>query len=158
VTAPAVLQAPGWAELRRLSAEGLPVRLEGLEAMDPGTAAELLAFFLHDPAALGPLEPFAALLTAMVAKREVSLWDLLPGEPQEEIREAFLRALPREQPPCMVCACFPVCQGYAAYAGGCATWLVLLPTLAAAARELARLRTQHSNPSTARGPHVQPPS
>jgi hypothetical protein len=106
---------------------------------------------------MGPVEPFAALLAAMVHKHEVSLWELLlTGPGAEAIRDAYLRALPREQPPCMVCACFPVCQGYGAYSSSCATWLALLPTLAAAARELTRLRTQTSNPSSARGPHVHP--
>jgi hypothetical protein len=133
------------------------VRLEGLEGLDPGVAADLLAFFLHDPAALGAVHPFAALLAALVEKQEVSLWDLqLSGPGAEGIRDAFLRALHREQPPCMVCACFPVCQGYGVYAGGCATWLLLLPTLAGAARELARLRTQLADPNHTRGSHALP--
>jgi hypothetical protein len=110
--------------------------LEALDAMDPARAGELLEFFLHDPSVTDPIEPFAGLLAAMLDRRETALWDRNPAAP----REAFLKDLPLEHPECMVCACFPVCRGYGAWAGSCATWDRVLTSLAGAAWDLARLR------------------
>lgn len=124
-------------ELRRLSLRGAPVTLSGLDRLRAEEASRLLDFFLHDPAATVPLEPFATLLAGLLCRREVSLWDLLrPEVPADD----FLRALPADHPECLACACFPVCQGYATSTGSCATWLPLLQELALAARELGALR------------------
>lgn len=148
----AVLTAGGLEELRVLAARGVPVRLTGLDGLGPAQAAELLAFFLHDPAVTAPVEPFAGLLKALVLKRETALWDLFPREGGE----AFLEALPRNHPECMACACFPICQGYGAWAGSCDTWRCILTGLAKAARDLARLRAQAGpDRPTLRGSHVR---
>lgn len=120
-----------------------------VDALSPAEAVERLAFFLHDPASTTPVEPFAALLAALVHKRETSLWDLRGLDP-----DAFLRALPREHPDCMACACFPLCQGYGAWAGSCETWRSVLTELARAARELRRLRATNAHPSRTGGSHV----
>jgi hypothetical protein len=136
-------RAEFWENLRRHAGTGTPVFLSGLEALDPADAARLVHFFLHEPAVTSPVQPLAALLEAMIQKRELSLWDLHPVEAgAEETQSAFLRALPRDQPACLACACFPICQGYGAWAGNCETWLALLTGLAAAARCLSRLRAQ----------------
>lgn len=120
-----------------------------LDALSPAEARERLAFFLHDPASTVPVEPFAALLAAMLHKRETNLWALQARDP-----EPFLRDLPRDHPACMVCACFPICQGYGALAGSCEIWREVLTGLARAARELRALKP---GPSRRRGPHVQVP-
>jgi len=148
----AAADAPG--ELRRLAASGNPVVLAGLDGLEPGEAGGLLAFFLHDPAVTAPVEPFATLLAAMVHRRGLGLWDLQPGVAQSEAEAGFLRTLPVEQPGCLACSSFPVCQGYGAWAGSCATWRTLLTDLAAAARELGRLRPRQSRRPIQRGTDV----
>jgi hypothetical protein len=138
---------------RRRVAKGEPVTLTGLDRLEPGQAGELLDAFLHDPAATAPIEPFASLLSALVNRQETALWELFPVAGAE----AFLRALPREHPDCMVCPCFPICQGYGAWARSCATWLRLLTGLAGAARELRRLRGRETPArSGQRSPHAPP--
>jgi len=144
---PAVLE-----ELRALAARGLPVSLTGLDALDPAQASGLLEFFLHDPSVTAPIEPFAGLLVDLSRKRETGLWDLFPREGGD----AFLEALPRDHPDCMACACFPICQGYGAWAGSCETWRRILTGLAKAARDLARLRAQAElDRITRRGSHAR---
>ena len=123
--------------------------MNGLDALSPEEACERLAWFLHDAASTTPIEPFATLLSAMLHKRETSLWALRALDP-----EPFLRALPRDHPACMACTCFPICQGYGAFAGSCETWRQVLTGLAAAARELRALK---AGPSRRRGSHVQVP-
>jgi hypothetical protein len=121
------------------------VVLAGLDQLDPAEAARLVHFFLHEPAVASPIEPLAELLKAMLQKREMSLWDLqtVPAE-AAAAQAAFLRALPQAQPACLACACFPVCQGYGAWAGSCEAWLAMLTGLAAAARALSRQRPRPS--------------
>ena len=145
--------AATWEELRRRSALGVPVALTGLDALAPAEAGALLAFFLHDPGARGPIEPFATLLAAMLHKRETGLWDLHAEGPARDAEARFLQTLPADQPQCLACACFPLCQGYGAWAGSCATWRLLLTGLAKAARDLARLRRTRRSPSG--GAHVR---
>jgi hypothetical protein len=116
-----------------------------LDALEPAEALARLAHFLHDPAAIAPVEPFAALLAALIHRRETNLWDLLGRDPGP-----FLAALPQERPACMACASFPLCQGYGAFRGSCATWREVLPALARAARELRALKTDPSR----RGRHA----
>ena len=140
MTAP--LQVPGpfpdtLKELQRLARLGTPALLTGLDGLAPLDAETLLAWFLHDPAATSPVEPFATLLSAMLHKRELSLWALFSQEP-----DAFLKNLPAEHSECLACPCFPICLGYGAWAGSCATWLTLLTGLARAARDLSRLKNQ----------------
>jgi len=142
---------PG-AELRRLASLGGTVRLQGVEALEPSVAVGLLDFFLRDQAAV-PVEPFATVLEAMLQKRETSLWDVSPGS--REARDAYFIALPRDQPECMSCGCFPLCQGFGAYAGGCLTCKAILTALAAAARELTRLRAEFAPSSRPGSAHVQ---
>ena len=123
------------AEARRLAEAGETITLTGLDALEPAEARQLLTLYLHDPAVQRPIEPFASLLGALVRKVRLGLWAFHPEAP----RDTILEALPREQPQCMACPSFPLCQGYAAWAGSCATWLALLTGLAEAARELGRL-------------------
>jgi hypothetical protein len=126
--------------LRERARMGIPMVLD-LEALPPVEASSALDLFLHDPLVTSPIEPFATLLSAMIRKRELGLWDLDSARPDAaSARDAFLGNLPREHPCCLECACFPICQGYGAWAGSCATWRTLLPSLAAAARELSALR------------------
>jgi hypothetical protein len=146
--------ADGLGELRLLAEGGRPVILEGLDRLEPGAASSLLTFFLHDPVVTAPVEPFATLLAAMVHRRDRGLWDLVSGTRQNEAEAGFLRTLPVEQPECLACSCFPVCQGYGAWAGSCATWRTLLTDLAAAARELGRLHPRKSRRPIQRGDHV----
>jgi len=118
-----------------------------LDGCSPEDACGRLAIFLHDPGSTAPVEPFATLLAAMIHKRETSLWELRGLDPGP-----FLRTLPRDHPDCMVCACFPICQGYGASAGSCETWRHVLTGLAGAARELRALK---AGPTRRRGSRVQ---
>ena len=120
-----------------------------LDGCSPEDACGRLAIFLHDPGSTAPVEPFATLLAAMIHKRETSLWELRGLDPGP-----FLRTLPRDHPDCMVCACFPICQGYGASAGSCETWRHVLTGLAGAARELRALK---AGPTRRRGSRVQVP-
>lgn len=119
-----------------------------LDALTPAEALERLASFLHDPASTAPVEPFAALLSAMLEKREMSLWELHALDPGP-----FLRDLPRDHPECCACPCFPICQGYAAFKGSCPTWRGTIDGLARAARELRALKQALPR---RRGAHVHP--
>ena len=92
---------------------------------------------LHDPAIVQPIEPFAALFWAATRRRRLGLWDLEVPAPEAD---PFLFALPRDHPECLACACFPLCEGYGAWAGGCETWRAVIADLVAAAREISRLR------------------
>jgi hypothetical protein len=133
-----------WEELHHQASIGASVTLLDVDALDPGEASRVLDFFLHDPMVTGPIEPFAALLSAMLRKQEMGLWDLdSTRSGAEASREAFLLGLPREYPQCLQCACFPLCQGYGAWAGSCETWRTILSGLAVAARELSALRRRH---------------
>jgi hypothetical protein len=138
------------AELERLVHQGAPVALTGLDGLDPEQGSHLLTFFLHDTAVRQPIEPFATLLAALLHRRQTGLWELFPGSPQG----TFLKALPWEQPQCLACACFPLCQGYGAWAGSCATWRAIVTGLAEAARELGRLRPREGRRSRSRRHHV----
>ena len=132
--------APSWEAFRQRARTGIPMDLD-LDALSPGEACRALELFLHDPLVTSPIEPLAALLGAMIRKQELGLWDLDSARPDAaSAREVFLAHLPQEHPHCLECACFPICQGYGAWAGSCATWRALLPGLAAAARELTALR------------------
>jgi hypothetical protein len=142
--------------LRRQARTGIPIHLD-LDALRPEEASGALDLFLHDPQVTSPIEPFAALLGAMIRKQELGLWDLGSarlGAPK--VRETFLMNLPREHPGCLECACFPVCQGYGAWAGSCTTWRALLPVLAGAARELSALRRGNLRRPERRDPNDQP--
>ncbi|HEX7552339.1 MAG TPA: hypothetical protein VF378_02205 [Geothrix sp.] len=151
-------RAEFWESLRHHAGTGTPVVLAGLDQLDPAEANRLVHFFLHEPAMASPIQPLAALLTAMLQKRELSLWDLHPVEPgAAPARAAFLRALPQVQPACLACACFPVCQGYGAWAGSCEAWLAMLTGLAAAARALSRQRPRHSPHVSARNSELSHP-
>ena len=134
-----------WAKLRQHSGTGTPVVLSGLDRLEPSEAASLVHFFLHEPAVTSPIQPLAALLTAMLQKRELSLWDIQTvAAGAAAARASFLWALPQARPACRACACFPVCQGYAAWAGSCEAWLAMLTGLAAGARALSHLRPRPS--------------
>jgi len=139
-------------QLTRLVQAGQPVLLTGLDGLEPAEAASLLAYFLHDPEVAQPIEPFATLLAARLERRQLSLWQLHPQAP----RDAFLGALPVAHPACLACAGFPVCQGYGAWAGSCATWRTLVDGLASAAAELGRLRPHRAARPVRENPHVQP--
>lgn len=133
--------------LRHISKNGAGVSITDLDDLDPSTALRLLELFLHDPGMKGPIEPFAAILSAAVEKRSVALWDLLSINQDADAgwrpdSQEFLRALPRECPDCLSCGCFPVCVGYGAWAHSCATWKAVIARIGAAARELRALRHQ----------------
>jgi hypothetical protein len=141
---------PGaWAALRQHCAQGAPVLLTGIDALPPLAAAQFLEFFLHDGTVISRVEPFASLLSALIHRQELGLWDLLGAAADDH-----LRALPRNHPECLACPAFAVCQGYGTWAGSCETWRGLITGLAAAARELAHLRDL--NRSNARGSHGHP--
>lgn len=141
-------RAEFWENLRCHSAAGIPVVLSEVDALSLADAENLVHFFLHEPAVTAPIQPLAALLEAMLQKRELSLWDIHSLDPETEAsREPFLLTLPRDHPACLECACFPVCQGYGARAGSCETWLTLATGLAAAARALSGLRARHATRS-----------
>ena len=151
-------RAEFWESLRHHARTGTSVMLAGLDKLDLTEAAKLVHFFLHEPAVESPIQPLAALLTAMLQKRELSLWDLHPVAAEAAAAQAaFLRALPQAQPACLACACFPVCQGYGAWAGRCEAWLAMLTGLAAAARALSRQRPRHSPLLSALNSELCPP-
>ena len=131
------------AELLRLSKAGLPAVIENVDALPLEDARRLLHLFLHEPDIVQPIDPFAALLEAMIRRRRFSLWDLLaPAPPRaREDAEEFLFALPRERPACLECRCFPFCQGYGAWVGACETWRAILSGLSSAARALSAVRS-----------------
>jgi hypothetical protein len=151
-------RAEFWAKLRQHAATGTPVMLGGLDQLDPTEAIRLVHFFLYEPAVASPIEPLAALLKAMLQKRELSLWDLQPVPAEAAAAQAaFLWALPQAQPACLACACFPVCQGYGAWAGSCEAWLAMLTSLAAAAHALSRQRPRPSSRGSALPPGLSRP-
>ncbi len=129
------------AALRRLSAHGLPGVVVDAGALGPEEGRALLDLFLHDPAIVQPIEPFAGLLFGAAHRRRIGLWDAAPLSPgPDRDPDEFLFALPREHPGCLACASFPLCEGYGLWAGGCATWKAILRGIAAAAREIPRNR------------------
>lgn len=135
-------------ELKRLSSAGIPVLLE-VDALCADEATQCLELMLHDPAMVTPVEPFGSLLGALVEKQSLVLWDLTFLERSGEVE--FFRDLPKTHPECLGCACFPICAGYAAKVGSCATWQALIPRLAAAARALGRLRQTQEAPGEPEG-------
>ena len=146
-----------WEELRHQARTGTPVALLDIDALDPIEASRVLDFFLHDPLVTSPIEPFATLLGAMIRKQEMGLWALASARPGAATSHAaFLLGLPGEHPRCLECACFPVCQGYGAWAGSCETWRAILPGLAAAARELSVLRARQIRRSKRRNSDDKP--
>lgn len=130
--------------LRDLSRGGKAAAIDDLSALSPAEAERLLELFLHDAAIDRPIQPFAALLDAVLRRRTLGLWDLDPGAAEAE--KDFLRDLPRDHPECLSCACFPQCQGYGAWAGACETWRAVVAGIAAAAREVAGLRRGAGKP------------
>jgi hypothetical protein len=146
-----------WEELRQQAALGTPMVLLGVDSLNPLEASRLLDFFLHDPLVISPIEPFATLLSAMIQKREMGLWDLASAKESDAAsREAFFRGLPQESSQCLLCECFPVCQGYGAWTGSCETWRTLLSGLARAARELSALRRRQLKRSERRNADDHP--
>jgi hypothetical protein len=125
-------------ELRRLSQGGHPVVLLDVDQLSREEAEAFLDLWLHDPSMAAPLEPFAGILSALVHRRALGLWDLphlhVPGA------DAVVETLPADHPECLSCACFPICEGYAAGKGSCETWRAVIARLASSARELAMLR------------------
>jgi len=148
-----------WEELQQRARTGNPLTLLDVQVLGPQEASRVLEFFLHEPGVTSPIEPFATLLGAMIQKRELALWEVASSRTSAaRSREAFLRELPQTNPQCLACACFPMCQGYGAWAGSCDTWRVILLGLASAARELTRLRRQHLRPSEPRNSDDPPRS
>jgi hypothetical protein len=131
--------------LRYLSKEGTSIWITGVDELEPNEALQILHLFLHDTDAQVPVEPFATLLSAAVARRSFGLWDLSPMNEESKLDskpevQEFLRTLPDQFPQCLNCACFPVCEGYGQWARSCATWKTIIETTSAAARELRALR------------------
>ena len=75
---------PGFSKAARVASFlFLPVKLEG---MQPGHAlidelSETLDFFLHNKAASQPIEYFSGLLTTVIHKQPVTLWDIQEEHP-----------------------------------------------------------------------------
>jgi len=122
-----------WDELSRLSAQGAPIRLTGIDGLDPVEACILIDFFLHEPEASGPMEPFSTILKGIRSKEDVSLWDVLKGQSSGPVEEPAAGEPVKEH-----CQYYPLCHGYGASSGSCSTWQAILPRLIAAAGETGR--------------------
>jgi hypothetical protein len=122
-------------EVRRLSQRGTTVQIADVNLLEPIDVLDLVDLFLHDPAVKGAIEPFASLLSAVVKRRPITIWELLPGVIASE-SEAFIWHLPQRYPECLPCSSFPMCMGYGVWAQSCETWKAVIGRISIAAREL----------------------
>jgi hypothetical protein len=129
----------------RLSRAGLSSAIDDLEALEADDASDMVELFLHDPGIRRPIEPFSAMLLAMLRRTTLAVEEALAlfaaaPQPENSVEgqavDEFMARVPQDNPDCLACPSFPICQAYGVRTGSCAVWRAVIGSLACAARAM----------------------